>query len=212
MSDIPESPETLDLLDAYVAELHVGKRPDRGPIVQRHPEFARTLDCLDALEGIAPPSASAGGPAMPAGAVQSESAAGEAGDAEMPRDFGEYELLGEIGRGGMGVVYKARQKQLDRTVAVKMILASHLASAEHVRRFHDEARAAAAVHHPNVVRVHDVGQFHGQHYFAMEYVEGQSLAEPLRRGPLNGQDAARLVAKVARAVDHLHRHGIVHRD
>ena len=139
-------------------------------------------------------------------------ASGEIGDAEMPRDFGEYELLGEIGRGGMGVVYKARQKQLDRTVAVKMILASHLASAEHVRRFRDEARAAAGVHHPNVVRVHDVGQFHGQRYFAMEYVEGQSLAEPLRRGPLDRQDAARLVAKVARAVDHLHRHGIVHRD
>ena len=103
----------------------------------------------------------------------------------MPRDFGDYELLGEIGRGGMGVVYKARQKGLDRIVAVKMILASHLASPEHVRRFHDEARAAAGLRHPNIVHIHEVGQCHGQHYFAMEYIEGESLAERLRRGPLD---------------------------
>ncbi len=130
----------------------------------------------------------------------------------VPRDFGAYELLEEIGRGGMGVVYRARQKGLDRVVAVKMILATFLASPEHVRRFQIEAKAAAALRHPNIVPIHDVGQFHGQHYFVMEYVEGQSLAERIARGPLEPGAAARLLEQVARAVGHLHRHGIVHRD
>ena len=108
----------------------------------------------------------------------------------MPRSFGPYELLGEIGRGGMGVVYKARQKDLDRIVAVKMILASHLASPEHVRRFQVEARAAARLRHPNIVHIHEVGQQHGQHYFTMEYVEGESLAERIARGPVPRATAA----------------------
>ena len=84
----------------------------------------------------------------------------------------------------MGVVYKARQKGLDRIVAVKMILASHLASPEHVRRFQEEARAAAGLRHPHIVHIHDVGQIHGQHFFAMEYIEGTSLADRLRQGPM----------------------------
>ena len=95
----------------------------------------------------------------------------------MPRDFGPYELIREIGRGGMGVVYEARQKGLDRSVAVKMILAGHLASPELVRRFQAEAKAAARLRHSNIVHIHDVGQFHGQDFFAMEYIEGHSLAE-----------------------------------
>jgi serine/threonine protein kinase len=127
-------------------------------------------------------------------------------------DFGPYELLGEIGRGGMGVVYKARQKGLDRIVAVKMILASHLASAEQVSRFYDEARAAAKLQDPRVVSIHDVGQIHGQHYFAMEHVAGPSLAQLARGGPIDPTLAARLVLEVARAVGRLHRQGVVHRD
>jgi eukaryotic-like serine/threonine-protein kinase len=127
-------------------------------------------------------------------------------------DFGKYELLGEIGRGGMGVVYKARQTDLDRVVAIKMILSSHLASAEQVRRFYAEARAAARLQHPHIVRIHEVGRMYGQHFFAMEYVAGPSLAERLRQGPITPADAARLVAIVARAVAHLHSQGFVHRD
>jgi len=206
MSEIPETDETLELLDKYLAQLQAGARPDREAILRRHPELAPTLDCIDALESIAPPA----DPYSPAADAppSDSSAAGE----EMPRDFGDYEILAEIGRGGMGVVYRARQKDLDRTVAIKMILASNLASAEHVRRFRDEARAAAKVRHSNVVHIHEVGQHHGQHYFTMEYVEGESLAERVGRGRLDPQTAARLVAKVAQAVDHLHQHGIVHRD
>lgn len=127
-------------------------------------------------------------------------------------DFGPYTLLEEIGRGGMGVVYKAQQKGLDRIVAVKMILASHLASPEQVDRFYAEARAAARLQDPRVVSIHDVGQIHGQHYFAMEYVAGPSLAELLLQGPLQPDAAARLVLTVARTVARLHHQGVVHRD
>lgn len=129
-----------------------------------------------------------------------------------PRDFGKYELLGEIGRGGMGVVYRARHKELDRVVAIKMILASHLATPEQVDRFYHEARAAAKVTHPQIVGIHDVGQTHGQHYFAMDFVSGPSLAQLVAAGPIDPTQAARLVFAVARAVSHLHDQGIVHRD
>ena len=130
---------------------------------------------------------------------------------ELP-DFGRYELLGELGRGGMGVVYKARQKDLDRVVALKMILASHLASPDQVDRFHAEARAAARLTSPHIVGIHDVGQYRGQHYFAMEYVSGPSLSQLLRDGPLNAELAATIVMTVARGAEHLHQQGVVHRD
>jgi len=112
----------------------------------------------------------------------------------------------------MGVVYKARQTALDRVVAVKMILSSHLASPVQVERFVAEARTMARLQHPHVVRIHETGQVHGQHYMVMEYIAGPSLSQVLRRGPAGPEQAARWVATVARAVDHLHQQGIVHRD
>ncbi|HEV3118547.1 MAG TPA: serine/threonine-protein kinase, partial [Gemmataceae bacterium] len=127
-------------------------------------------------------------------------------------DFGKYELLEEIGRGGMGVVYKARQKDLDRVVALKMILSNSFATQEQVRRFHVEARTAARLHHPNVVQIYEAGEAHGQHYFAMEYVEGTSLAALLREGPLPVETAVAYMIAVVGGVVHLHAQGIVHRD
>jgi eukaryotic-like serine/threonine-protein kinase len=194
---------TLNVLDAYLAQLQAGQRPDRDALVREHPELASALDCLDALEQLAPPSACGDVPA-PFSAEQTVGA--------LPRDFGPYELLREIGRGGMGVVYEARQKGLDRSVAVKMILAGHLASPELVRRFQAEAKAAARLRHSNIVHIHDVGQVHGQDYFAMEYIAGPSLAQRMQQGPIDPADVVRLLAAVARAVEHLHRQGIVHRD
>ncbi len=127
-------------------------------------------------------------------------------------DFGPYELIEEVGRGGMGVVYKARQKGLDRIVAVKMILSNHLASSDQVERFYTEARAAAKLQDPRIVGIHDVGQIDGQHYFAMEYVAGPSLAQLLTQGPIEPDQAARFVMIVARAIGRLHGLGVVHRD
>ena len=128
------------------------------------------------------------------------------------RYFGDYELLGEIGRGGMGVVYKARQRSLNRVVAVKMLLHGGFASEEFVRRFHTEAEAAASLQHPGIVAIHEVGVHEGLHYFSMDYVEGPNLAELLRNGPVAADRAARYVQLIAEAMHYAHQRGILHRD
>ena len=134
------------------------------------------------------------------------------GPGESSRYFGDYELIEEIARGGMGVVYKARQASLNRTVAVKMILAGQLAGRDEVQRFHGEAQAAANLLHPNIVAIHEVGEHEGQHYFSMDYVDGQSLAEVLREHPLSATQAATYVKTIAEAIAYAHEKGILHRD
>jgi WD40 repeat protein/predicted Ser/Thr protein kinase len=126
--------------------------------------------------------------------------------------FGDYELLGEIGRGGMGIVYKARQVSLDRTVAVKVLLSGRLAGPEFVQRFRTEAAAAASLQHPNIVAIHEVGFREGQHFFAMDYVAGRSLAQITRDGPLPPRRAAGYMKTTAEAIQYAHERGILHRD
>ncbi len=226
MSDQPDDPadaQAFELLDSYLAALHAGSAPDRRQFLARHPELAAALDCLDAIASLAPaPTEHLDGRARVVQSAPTQivtdaiAMAAPARDsspgAAVRSDFGDYELLAELGRGGMGVVYKARQKSLDRLVAIKMILASHLATNDQVARFYAEAKAAAKLQHPHVVGIHEVGQLHGQHYFVMEHVEGQSLAVRLASGPIEPTAAAELVATIARAVNHLHAQGIVHRD
>lgn len=126
--------------------------------------------------------------------------------------FGDYELLEEIARGGMGVVYKARQKKADRIVALKMILSGQLAGEEEVRRFHAEAKAAANLDHPGIVPVYDVGEIDGQNYFSMGFVEGGSLSKRLKDGPLAPRVAVEYMKSIAKAVAFAHHHGVIHRD
>jgi outer membrane protein assembly factor BamB len=134
------------------------------------------------------------------------------GQSEQNRFFGDYELLSEIARGGMGVVYKARQQSLDRVVAVKMILSGQLASPAEMQRFYTEAKTAAGLQHPNIVAIHEVGRHGDQHYFSMDYVEGRNLAELVREAPLSSRQAARYVKVVADAIHYAHQHGVLHRD
>jgi hypothetical protein len=128
------------------------------------------------------------------------------------REFGSYELLAEVARGGMGVVYRARQKGLNRTVALKMILPGRLASSEDQQRFRIEAEATARLQHPNIVTVYEVGEVDGQHFYSMDFIDGPSLAERLAAGPMPGRLAARYALTLAQAVHHAHSHGILHRD
>src|SRR5512132_642045 len=132
--------------------------------------------------------------------------------ARMLKDFGDYELLQEIGRGGQGVVYRARQKSLNRIVALKVIGLAHWATEAHVKRFRLEAEAAASLNHPCIVPIYEVGERDGACYFSMGLVEGGQLDAVAKREPMPIRHAAELIAKLARTVHYAHEHGILHRD
>jgi WD40 repeat protein/serine/threonine protein kinase len=134
------------------------------------------------------------------------------GQSSAVRRFGDYELLDEIARGGMGVVYRARQGRLERIVAVKMILAGPFASKQLIQRFRGEVMTAALLQHPNIVAIHDVGIHEDQHYFSMDYIEGQNLSQLVGTRPLSPVKAARYVKIIAEAIHYAHSQGVLHRD
>ena len=142
----------------------------------------------------------------------STAASALAGPGDSIHYFGDYELIQEIARGGMGIVYAARQKSLNRIVALKKILHGTLANAEQVRRFRAEAEAAARLHHPGIVGIYEIGEHEGQQYFSMEYIEGSNLAEVVREGPVPARRAAELLKTISVAVAYAHQHGVLHRD
>jgi serine/threonine-protein kinase len=202
MSMDPKAPDDISdeklagMLDAALTELQQGGTP--GPDPAAHPELPELLDQLKALEGLAVTAPAATEP-LPE-------------NTHVDWKFAHYELLGELGRGGMGVVYKALETGLGRVVALKMILAHPLAAADDIQRFRIEATALARISHPHIVQIYEAGEVHGQHYFAMQYVDGASLAHQLARRSWPTEKLVHCLIDVARAVAHLHARGIVHRD
>lgn len=186
------------VLRDYLQARDAGAAPDLQQLFDQHPDLREDLA------------------AFLADAARLEQLAGSLKSAPPPlrtvRYFGDYELLEEIARGGMGVVYRARQTSLNRIVALKMILHGELASEEDVRRFRREAEAAANLDHPGIVPIYEVGEHEGQHYFSMKLIEGASLAHALPTLREQPREAVRVVAAVARAIHHAHQRGILHRD
>jgi WD40 repeat protein/tRNA A-37 threonylcarbamoyl transferase component Bud32 len=202
-----------EIIAAYLEAVDNGQAPDRHELLERHPELALELKeffadhdqfrrVMSPFRGAVPPTQLFGSSSI--GKPNHQEFAGHR--------FGEYELIEEIARGGMGVVFKARNARLDRTVAIKMILAGHLATPDEVERFRREARSAAQLDHPNIVPLYEVGEHDGQHYFAMKLISGGSLADELTRFADNPRAAVELLKTVARAVHYAHQRGILHRD
>ena len=218
-----------EILAQYFQAAETGRLPDKDAFIARHPDHAAELEPFladrERLERLAKIFRLAKDEAP-----KPDDAATQAHRADEPtlisgsdhrpapplgtkvRYFGDYELLEEIARGGMGVVYKARQVSMNRVVALKMILAGELASEADIRRFHTEAEAAANLQHPHIVAIHEVGEYEGQHYFSMDYVEGRSLSDLIADGPVPADKAAAYVQAVASAVHYAHQHDILHRD
>lgn len=208
-----ESEHELQLaavLGELTDRLQGGEAVDLDQIRREHPNLAEDISQLwgavlvaDVAGAEAPPLPEEGG-----------SVGSSAFDStfELPCNFGDYILEEEIGRGGMGVVFRARQISLDREVAVKMILRGDLASLAERNRFRAEAEAAARLEHPNIVQVYEVSEHRDSPYFSLRYVEGQTLSERLADGPLPPREAARILAKVARGVEFAHQAGVLHRD
>jgi tRNA A-37 threonylcarbamoyl transferase component Bud32 len=209
----PRDKRLHEVIAAYLEAVRVGQVPDRRDLLARHADLATELVAFfadhDQLRALAEP------PTPPREARDAPSPEPREGGA-VPRYapgsfFGDYELLEKIAEGGMGVIYKARQRSLNRTVALKMIRAGELATAEDVQRFRFEAQAAGNLKHPHIVAIHEVGEHEGQQYFSMDLIDGGSLADAVGRLHEPSQ-VARLLATVSRAVHHAHQRGILHRD
>ena len=192
----------------YMCRIDEGEAVDREEFIAQHAgaeeelrEYFTDLDDVEALVAVEP---------------RSSNEEHEA-DLNLPvsgniRYFGDYELLDEIGRGGMGVVYRARQRSLNRIVAVKLILSGRLASEQDLQRFQFEAEAAANLDHPGIVPIYEIGEHQGQHYFSMGFVDGMNLAEKAEESPLEPRIAAEYVKKIAEAIAFAHDKGVIHRD
>jgi WD40 repeat protein/serine/threonine protein kinase len=197
----------------FVLREELGQRPSIAELQARFPQLRADLEELFQVHQFARAEEAATlGRSTPARDTHAGAVAGLDGAKDIDRRFGNYELHEEIGRGGMGVVYKARQLGLDRIVALKMILAGDHASAPDLARFRQEAAAVACLQHPHIVQIHEAGEEGGRPYFAMEYVDGPSLEKQLAGKPLPSREAAQLVATLAEAMHHAHQAGIVHRD
>jgi serine/threonine protein kinase/tetratricopeptide (TPR) repeat protein len=208
-----DTEQVLDLVyHEILLRLRQGETPQLVEYVQRFPELSDEVRALFEVHqvvalGAEQPSTNSYGPlpfVYPSGQ--------DDGPLPEPVNVPGYEILGVLGRGGMGVVYRARQTGLNRLVALKMIRAGDLASREQVARFRAEAEAVARLRHPNIVQIYEIGACEGRPYFSLEYVDGGSLAQHLDGAPQAPDQAARLLETLARATHYAHGQGIVHRD
>jgi tRNA A-37 threonylcarbamoyl transferase component Bud32 len=201
------------LLVQITDDMRTGGSPDIEALARAHPDLADDLRSLWAAvlvaDCVAAGNKQAGQGDEP---TQPSGDGAEASASNLPRQFGDYELLEELGRGGMGVVYKARQSSLGRIVALKMILRGELASPADLARFRTEAQSAGRLNHPNIVPVYEVGEHAGQPYFTMQYIVGTTLAKRLADGPLPPRESAGMLAPVSLAIHFAHQHGVLHRD
>ena len=188
-----------------------GEEIDLEAECRKHPELAKDLRELWGVIVVAR-AAGSHSAVLPVTTPPEKPGEFPSGTLSLPATFGDYELAQEIGRGGMGVVYRARQASLSRDVAVKMILRGQLASQADRERFEAEAQAAARLDHPGIVPVYEVGEIDGRPYFSMKHVRGTTLAQRLAEGPLPPREAARMLAAVARAIHFAHMRGVLHRD
>lgn len=174
------------------------------PLAAAHPEIAAELRELWLASQVADE----------AGSVFAEASRSDNSDPLMrlPSRVDDYEILGEIGRGGMGCVLHAKQISLDRPVALKMILQGPFAAADDMQRLRAEAEAAAGLNHPNIVDVYEVGEWEGRPYFSMKFIEGKTLAGRIAEGPIESRQAAELLLPITQAITEAHRHGVLHRD
>jgi serine/threonine protein kinase len=214
-----EDPRLAELLERLMQQRRQGQAPDFAAIARQYPDLADELADLWSIaqlaDGLAQPK--------PERSTASYLSATPPPPAELlpslPRTFADFEILGELGRGGMGIVYKARQLSLNRTVALKVMLRGDFATDAERARFRAEAEAAAQLKHPNIVQIYEVGEWHDENsnspplpYFSMSLIEGEPLSRRIAEGPLPPREAARIVALVARAIQHAHDQGVVHRD
>lgn len=214
-----EDSRLAELLELLMQQRRQGKHPDFAAIARQYPNLADELADLWSIaqlaDGLAAPRL---GPGSGLGTASYHTPT-EASLPTLPRTVADFEILGELGRGGMGIVYKARQLSLNRTVALKVMLRGDFATEAERARFRAEAEAAAQLKHPNIVQIFEVGEWRDENsnseplpYFSMSLIEGEPLSRRIAEGPLPPREAARIVALVARAIQHAHDQGIVHRD
>ena len=220
--DEPLSSADEERLADLIDSLSEARGPEAVALLERlvgeHPDLAGQLRELFAAMSMADAVAYASTILEPPGAEPPALAPPPApgsfvpGVTPLPASFDDYELLEEVGRGGMGIVYRARQKSLDRIVAVKMLLRRDLATAADLARFRSEAEAAARLDHPGIVSIFEVGECGGHPFYSMRFIEGTTLAKRLATGGVLPREAATILARVAEAVDAAHRGGVLHRD
>jgi serine/threonine-protein kinase len=192
-----------EVLKGYLRAVDEGHAPDPGELLLRHPDLAEDIERFLAAQEVFTKWAEPVRQVIPPAPEPRFSPGGA---------FGDYDLLDVISRGGMGVVFRARQRSVPRVVALKVIRSGPAAAPDDVRRFRNEVETVALLDHPNVVPILDAGEFDGALYFAMRLYEGGSLAERLDRFAADPRAAAALVAAVARAVHFAHQRGVLHRD